>query len=47
VLWDCLEILRSQVSFSAFDPQVGKVLELSSDFDLVMNTACGRKGENR
>jgi len=43
LLWDCLDILRSKGGFSAFDPQVGKVLNLSSDFDLVLHTACGRR----
>jgi hypothetical protein len=43
LLWDCLEILRSLGGFSAFDPQVGKVLNLDSDFDTVVKTACGRR----
>ncbi|SRR6266542_2256125 len=43
VLWDCLEILRAQGGFSAFDTQVGKVLDLDSDFEVVLNTACGRR----
>jgi hypothetical protein len=43
LLWGCLEILRSHGGFSAFDPQVGKVLNLDSDFDRVVKTACGRR----
>jgi hypothetical protein len=43
VLWSYLEILRTQGGFVAFDPQVGKVLDLHSDFDHVLDTACGRK----
>lgn len=43
VLWDCLEILRTQGGFSAFDTQVGKVLNLDSDFDRVVKTACRRR----
>jgi hypothetical protein len=43
VLWGCLKILHSQGGFSAFDPQVGKVLNLDSDFDRVVKTACGRR----
>jgi len=41
LLWDCLEILRSRGGFSVFDPQVGKLLNLDSDFDLVLKTVCG------
>jgi hypothetical protein len=43
LLWSCLEILGSQGGFSAFDSQVGKVLNLDSDFDRVVKTACGRR----
>ena len=43
LLWDCLDILRDQGGFSAFDTQVGKVLDLDSDFDAVLHTACGRR----
>jgi hypothetical protein len=43
LLWDCLELLRSQGGFSAFDTQVGKLLDLDSDFDVVLHTACGRR----
>jgi hypothetical protein len=43
LLWDCLQILHSQGGFSAFDPQVGKLLNLDSDFDLVLKAACGRR----
>jgi hypothetical protein len=43
LLWSCLETLRSQGGFSAFDSQVGKVLNLDSDFDRVVKTACGRR----
>ena len=42
VLWDCLKTLRARGGFSAFDPQVGKVLNLDADFDRVVKTACGR-----
>jgi hypothetical protein len=42
LLWGCLEILHSDGGFAAFDPQVGKLLNFHSDFDLVMKTACGR-----
>ena len=44
LLWDCLEILHSRGGFSAFDPQVGKLLNLDSDFDLVRATVCGPAG---
>ena len=41
LLWDCLEVLESDGGFSTYDPQVSKILNLRSDFDLVQNTACG------
>jgi hypothetical protein len=44
LLWDCLQILRSRGGFSAFDPQVGKLLDLDSDFDLVLKTVCAPAG---
>ncbi|MEP6732534.1 MAG: hypothetical protein ABJE10_17955 [bacterium] len=43
LLWDCLEIICARGGFSAFDPQVDKLLSLDSDFDLVLKTACGRQ----
>jgi hypothetical protein len=43
MLWDCLEVLHTHGGFSAFDPQIGKVLNLESDFDRVLNAACGRR----
>lgn len=41
LLWDCLEILASQGGFSVYDSQVGRVLNLSTDFELVLKNACG------
>jgi hypothetical protein len=41
VLWDCLEILESEGGYSTFDPQIDKVLDLNTDFDLVSRFACG------
>jgi hypothetical protein len=40
-LWDCLEILESEGGFATYDPQVGKVLDLKSDFEMVRECACG------
>jgi hypothetical protein len=41
LLWDCLEILESEGGYSTYDPQIGKVLNLSSDFVHVLKNACG------
>lgn len=41
LLWDCLRVLESNGGFSTYDLQIGKVLDLDSDFDEVRNCACG------
>lgn len=41
VAWDCLKVLESQGGFSTHDPQVGRVLDLKSDFAAVLKCACG------
>jgi hypothetical protein len=41
VLWDCLQVLESEGGLSTYDPQIGKVLDLNLDFDLVRNFVCG------
>lgn len=41
LLWDCLALLEKEGGFSTYDPQVGKVLDLDSDFDVVEKSACG------
>src|SRR6266571_347372 len=33
VLWDCLRTLESEGGFSTYDPQIGKLLNLDSDFE--------------
>ena len=41
VLWDCLEILESVGGFSTYDTQLGKILDLKHDFEVVLQFACG------
>jgi alkanesulfonate monooxygenase SsuD/methylene tetrahydromethanopterin reductase-like flavin-dependent oxidoreductase (luciferase family) len=41
-LWDCLQVLESEGGLSTYDPQIGKVLDLKHDFDLVRDSVCGR-----
>jgi hypothetical protein len=41
VLWDCLEILESEGGLSTFDPQIDRVLDLSTDFETVLECVCG------
>ncbi len=41
VLWECLEVLESEGGLSTYDAQVDKVLDLKTDFDLVLKYACG------
>lgn len=41
VLWDCLELLEKEGGFSTYDSQVGKLLDLRTDFPLVLENACG------
>ncbi len=45
-LWDCLEIMESAGGYSTHDPQLGKFLDLKSDFGLVLKSVCGVE-ENR
>jgi hypothetical protein len=40
LLWDCLQLLESKGSFSTYDSQVGRVLDLGKDFNTVLKTAC-------
>lgn len=40
-LWDCLEVLESEGGFSTYDTQIDKVLELKSDFEIVLKQVCG------
>ena len=47
LLWDCLEILESEAGYSTYDPQIGKVLNLESDFETVLKYACGVKPAGR
>jgi hypothetical protein len=42
VLWDCLRVLESEGGFSTYDPQIGRLLDLDSDFDDVRKCACGK-----
>jgi hypothetical protein len=41
IIWDCLEVLEREGGFAAYDAQVGKVLNLETDFPLVLENACG------
>jgi len=41
VLWDCLEVLESEGGFSTYDTQIDKILDLKTDFDIVLKYACG------
>ena len=41
VVWDCLQVLESEGGFSTYDLQVGKVLNLESDFDTVFKHYAG------
>ncbi len=40
-VWDCLELLEREGSFATHDPQLGRVLDLSSDFEAVLATLAG------
>ena len=39
--WECLLVLESQGGYSVYDNQVGKVLDLGSDFDTVLDGYAG------
>jgi hypothetical protein len=41
VLWDCLKLLESEGGLSTYDSQIDKVLDLKTDFDIVLRYACG------
>ena len=41
VLWDCLEILEFEGGFSTYDTQIDKILDLKSDFGIVLKQTCG------
>jgi hypothetical protein len=40
LVWGCLELLEGEAGFSTYDPQMAKVLDLESDFDLVRRNVC-------
>jgi hypothetical protein len=39
--WDCLELLEREGGFATYDPQLGRVLDLSTDFERVLATLSG------
>jgi hypothetical protein len=39
-VWDCLKIMQAQAEFSIVDAQLGRVLDLSSDFEDVLQQTC-------
>lgn len=39
--WECFRLLESMNHYSVFDSQVGKVLDLTRDFELVLNALKG------
>ena len=41
VMWDCLEVLESEGGFSTYDTQIDKVLDLKTDFEVVLKHVCG------
>ena len=38
VAWECLRTLESEGHFSTYDSQIGRVLNLAQDFDVVLKT---------
>jgi len=40
VLWGCLQVMESQGGYRTYDPQMGRVLDLHSDFDAVRSGYC-------
>lgn len=39
-LWGCLQVMESEGGFRTYDPQIGRVLDLNSDFDAVRASFC-------
>jgi hypothetical protein len=39
-LWGCLQVLESEGGYRTYDPQIGRVLDLNSDFDSVRSSFC-------
>jgi hypothetical protein len=39
-LWECLRILASAGGFSVFDPQIGRLLDLESDYETLEHNIC-------
>jgi hypothetical protein len=42
-VWNCLRVLQSEAGLSVYDAQVGKILNLDSDFEIVFKTYGWRK----
>ena len=41
LLWDCLQILETEGSFSVYDAQLARVLDLREEFSAVLKKVCG------
>ncbi|HTX76458.1 MAG TPA: hypothetical protein VMD29_09655 [Terracidiphilus sp.] len=42
ILWDCLRVLELEGGYAAYDPQVGRILNLESDYDTLVRMICSR-----
>ncbi|HKF48724.1 MAG TPA: hypothetical protein VKB38_15305 [Terracidiphilus sp.] len=40
ILWDCLRVLESEGGYSAWDPQINRLLNLDSDYDTLVKNIC-------
>jgi hypothetical protein len=41
-VWQCLELLESEAGLATYDPQVGRVLSLAKDFEIMLETLSGK-----
>lgn len=41
-LWDCLRVLESEAGYAVYDLQLGKILDLESDYDTLVKNICSR-----
>jgi hypothetical protein len=41
--WDCLGLLEREASFATYDPQLGRVLDLATDFETMLAVLSGER----